>query len=354
MKKTIILDAGHNNASDCGAAAYGTTEASEVIKIRDRLIPLLEKNFEVAIVPDDLDLTESIKWVNEKYKTLDDGLALSIHLNAGGGGNASGAEIFHYPNNEISKNIAETIIQHYCKITNFKNRGAKPDTNAAVDRLAWIRDTNPWSCLIECCFIDNIEDIKKLQNEYDKVAEAIYLGICAVYNIKSTNQEESNATEEQKQKEGKELKFKRNPLDKIFITQRFGERPDVYKQWGMAGHNGVDFRTRFDDSPDGKRKVYAVLDGVVSEAVIKIKDDYGKYVRLTHDDGSTTIYAHLDSLSVVIQQKVDAGYIIGISDNTHLTPAGSTGSHLHFGYRPSNMNWHNGYKGYEDPEFRLV
>lgn len=354
MKKTIILDAGHNNASDCGAAACGTTEASEAIKIRDKLIPLLEKNFEVIVVPDDLDLTKSIKWINEKYKTLDDGLAISIHLNAGGGGNASGAETFYYPNNEISKNIAETIIQHYCKITNFKNRGAKPDTAAAVGKLAWIRDTNPWSCLIECCFIDNIDDVKKLQNEYDKVAEAIYLGICAVYGIKLSDQGKDNIIKEQSQKDGKELKFKHNPLDKIFITQRFGERPDVYKQWSMVGHNGVDFRTRFDDSLDGKRKVYSVLDGVVLEAVMQIKDDYGKYIRLAHDDGSTTLYAHLDSLNVAIHQKVKAGDVIGFSNNTHLTSAGSTGPHLHFGYRPSNMNWHNGYKGYEDPESFLI
>lgn len=354
MNKTIILDAGHNNADDCGAAAHGTTEAVEAIKIRDNLAKLLEQNFEVVVIPDDLNLKKSIEWVNEKYKTLDDGLALSIHLNAGGGGNASGAETFYYPNNEISKNIAETIINHYSKITGFKNRGAKPDTASAVGHLGWIRDTNPWSCLIECCFIDNIDDIRKLQNEYDKVASAIYSGICAVCGIGLSEQKEKNIVKEQSPREEQRIKFQYNPLDKIFVTQKFGERPEVYRQWGMIGHNGVDFRTRFDDSLDGKRNVYAVWDGVVSEVVTIIKDDYGKYVRLSHGDGSTTLYAHLDSLSVINQQEVKAGDFIGISDNTHLTPAGSTGSHLHFGYRPPKMNWHNGYKGYEDLESFLV
>jgi len=180
MKKTIILNAGHNNAADCGAAANETTESAEAIKIRDKLIPLLKQNFEVALVPDELDLRQSIKWVNEQYKKLEDGLAFSIHLNAGGG---TGAEIFYYANNETSQNIAKTIIDEYCEITGFRNRGAKADTTTRHGTLGWIRNVNPWSCLIETCFIDNIEDLKKLQNDYNKIAWAMYSGICAVYNI---------------------------------------------------------------------------------------------------------------------------------------------------------------------------
>lgn len=180
MNKIIILNAGHNNADDCGAAANGTTEAEEAIKIRDKLVLLLKQDFEVATVPDELNLRQSIKWVNNLYKHLDDGLAFSIHLNAGGG---QGAETFYYADNEISQGIAKTIVDRYCEITGFRNRGAKPDTATRHGRLGWIRDTNTWSCLIECCFIDTLEDIKKLQSNYDKVAWAIYVGICAVYKI---------------------------------------------------------------------------------------------------------------------------------------------------------------------------
>ena len=182
MNKTIILNAGHNNAADCGAAANGTTEAAEAIKIRDKLASLLEQNFKVVLVPDELDLRQSIKWVNDQYKKLENGLAFSIHLNAGGG---TGSEIFYYADNEISQNIAKTIIDKYCEITGFRNRGAKADTTTRHKRLGWIRDTNTWSCLIEACFIDNIEDLKKLQNDYDKVAFAMYSGICDVYKIES-------------------------------------------------------------------------------------------------------------------------------------------------------------------------
>ena len=194
MKKTIILNAGHNNAADCGAAANNTTEAAEAIKVRDKLALLLKQNFDVVLVPDELDLKQSIKWVNDQYKKLEDGLAFSIHLNAGGG---TGAEIFYYANNEISQRIAKTIIDKYCDFTGFRNRGAKADTTTRWGKLGWIRDINPWSCLIEVCFIDNIENLRKLRNDYNKVAWAMYSGICAIYSIEPVELvSDSSKTEE--------------------------------------------------------------------------------------------------------------------------------------------------------------
>lgn len=147
------------------------------------------------------------------------------------------------------------------------------------------------------------------------------------------------------------MKFVKNPLDKLVYTQKFGENPEVYSQWGMKGHNGVDFRTMFDDTPKGRREVYAVIRGRVSETVISDKG-YGKYVRLVHSGGSETIYAHLFSLKVKAEQEVKAGDLLGISNNT----GASTGPHLHFGFRPpkKEFNYENGYKGYIDPEPFLI
>lgn len=182
MKKTIILDAGHS-LTDSGAKTNQTTEAKEAIKIRNKLSPLLKQNFEVVEVPDELNLAQSIKWVNARYPNLNDGLALSIHLNAGGG---YGAEIFYWDGDENSRNIAKTIIDKYCWLTRFRNRGAKADTTTRHGKggLGWIRQIKPWSFLIECCFVDSDEDIKKLQEEYEEIAQALYVGICDVYKIK--------------------------------------------------------------------------------------------------------------------------------------------------------------------------
>ena len=144
------------------------------------------------------------------------------------------------------------------------------------------------------------------------------------------------------------FKFGADPLDKMVCTQKFGGWPDFYKKWGMNGHNGVDFRTKFDDSPDGKIPVYAVLDGTVLKAVnVDGASGYGKYIKLTHEGGSETVYAHLDSLKVLKGQSIKAGEQIGITDDTGT----GTGAHLHFGFRPDKTKFdhNNGFKGSIDP-----
>ena len=55
------------------------------------------------------------------------------------------------------------------------------------------------------------------------------------------------------------------PIDKVFITQGFGGNPDMYAKYGMEGHNGIDFRTRFVDSPLAHRYVTPAKEGVVIE-----------------------------------------------------------------------------------------
>lgn len=179
MLKRIILNAGHS-ISDPGAVYNDTTESMEARKIRDYLATLLKDNFEVLVVPDNLNLEESIKWTNERAKSIDDGLAFSIHLNAGGG---QGAETYFYKGYKTSKDIATKMIKKYCAVTGYKNRGAKADSTTRHKRLGWIRDTNCWSTLIEACFVDNIVDVEYLHKNLDKVGQGMYEGICEIYGI---------------------------------------------------------------------------------------------------------------------------------------------------------------------------
>lgn len=136
------------------------------------------------------------------------------------------------------------------------------------------------------------------------------------------------------------------PLDDLYCTQRFGERPAYYALHGSPkGHNGMDFRTRkATNVNDWKRSVYSVLDGTVSEATENQWN--GKYVRITHDNGYESVYLHLSSIEVTKNQKVVASAKIALSGNS----GGSTEApHLHFGYRLTNYDKDNGYMGYIDP-----
>ncbi len=109
------------------------------------------------------------------------------------------------------------------------------------------------------------------------------------------------------------------PTDYAVITQPFGAHPEIYSQWGLPGHEGIDFR-----APTGTN-VYAAADGVVYRVEPQPVGAYGRQVRLRHRAGYRTVYAHLDETLVADGDFVKAGQIIGKADNT----GNSYGSHLH-------------------------
>lgn len=127
------------------------------------------------------------------------------------------------------------------------------------------------------------------------------------------------------------------------VTQRFGERPDYYRQFSvdgvpLRGHNGVDFGT-----PEGT-VIVAVADGRVAE-VAHDPTGYGVYVKLDHPWGQS-LYAHLQhNPPVEVGQQVIAGQRIGYSGNT----GNSTGAHLHIGLRVAPFNRADGWGGFTDP-----
>lgn len=138
-----------------------------------------------------------------------------------------------------------------------------------------------------------------------------------------------------------------SPLDKIYITQGFGGNKSVYARFGLAGHNGIDYRVKFIDSPLGKRYCSSAADGVIEV----VRDDgakgYGLHIRIRHADGSMTIYGHLSKSYVGQGAKIKAQEIIGLTGNSGF----SSGAHLHFEYRPAGWekNTANGYAGAVDP-----
>jgi len=180
LKKVIYLNPGHFN-QDPGASGNGLIERDETIKIAELLVPKLREYFEVHICSNDKNLQASVKWVNSLAKSLNSGLALSLHLNSMGG---TGAECFYYDWSIKGRSMAKKLIAKYCEITGIKTRGAKPDRQSVNKYLWWVKKTNPWALLLEMCFIDNKADTDYFRNNREQVAEGIYRGVLAIYNIK--------------------------------------------------------------------------------------------------------------------------------------------------------------------------
>ncbi|MEK7194822.1 MAG: M23 family metallopeptidase [Patescibacteria group bacterium] len=92
--------------------------------------------------------------------------------------------------------------------------------------------------------------------------------------------------------------------------------------WGkIHGRNGVDIANSCGTA------IYAASDGVVTTA-----DDtgynggFGKYIKISHSNGTETVYAHASKLKVAAGENVSKGQAIALMGTT----GRSTGCHLHF------------------------
>lgn len=97
-------------------------------------------------------------------------------------------------------------------------------------------------------------------------------------------------------------------------TSGFGPR------WGRM-HNGTDFA-----GPIGT-PIYATADGVVTHA--GWSSGYGRLIKIQHEFGIETRYAHLNAMDVQVGQRVSRGERIGAMGNS----GRSTGPHLHYEVR---------------------
>jgi len=117
------------------------------------------------------------------------------------------------------------------------------------------------------------------------------------------------------------------PLANIIITQYFGNTPFASANaqvYGGRGHNGIDL------GASTGTKVKAALSGTVTATGNTDLQagcySYGKWVLIKHNNGLSTLYAHLSVISVNPGESVKTGDVIGFSGNTGY----STGPHLHF------------------------
>jgi len=98
----------------------------------------------------------------------------------------------------------------------------------------------------------------------------------------------------------------------------------VLSEFGARGgrtHTGVDLKLE-KESP-----VRCAFDGMVRMA--KVYGNYGKTVVVRHDNGLETLYSHLNSIAVKLNQRVKAGDRIGGGGKT----GNATTEHLHFEIR---------------------
>ena len=122
-------------------------------------------------------------------------------------------------------------------------------------------------------------------------------------------------------REGKNVKksILKTPLDGARISSSFGMRKHPISGFNKM-HKGVDFA-----APIGT-PIYAGGNGIIE--YLGRNGGYGKYIRIRHNNGYKTAYAHLSNYKKGISKgvRVNQGEVIGYVGST----GNSTGPHLHY------------------------
>ena len=181
----IFINAGHFSGrntppyEDSGHVEIfidGTTIQENVIvrAIRDELKLLLTK-YEVLYVPDELNLKDSIAWVNQTA-TLQD-FAIDIHLNAHSNRQVSGTEAFYWKDPKYAKVLSRSVSD----VLWIKNRGAISDTQSYLGSLGWLRFLKCPSVVLECYYLSNIGD--RAKGSVQRAAQGIKNGIDELFQL---------------------------------------------------------------------------------------------------------------------------------------------------------------------------
>ena len=168
-ERKIFLCAGHNR-SDSGAIEGDLVEANLTIELRN-LISAKIKNFTVLTDDDNLNLSQTVSWIESLCKPND--IILDLHFNDSDSSKATGCETFvpmRYSDDEY--NLAANLNMATSKILDIPNRGVKTEDQSPRKRLAMMRPDGI-NVLLEVSFLSNESDMEKYQERKIALADSI-------------------------------------------------------------------------------------------------------------------------------------------------------------------------------------
>jgi N-acetylmuramoyl-L-alanine amidase len=191
QQKTIILDPGHGGEDPGKVSGYSNLKEKEInLIIANKVKELLvQDNFNVITTreEDKLQYTEGTTNIYDKRKQdltrrkkiMDESgasIVVSIHMNAFPETQYYGAQTFYPPNSDESLKLANSL-QNSLKETVDQTNKREPQKK--IDPIVILKDLKTPTTIVECGFLSNAEEEKKLgTDEYQtKLAKAIAVGI---------------------------------------------------------------------------------------------------------------------------------------------------------------------------------
>ena len=174
----INIHAGHNPDGKAACGAIGiireSTEARNVKNEVIRQLKALGHTVYDCTVENGTSAGNVLYNIVKKCNSHDADLDVSIHFNAGakdaaGNGQTTGVEAYVFSSNSKAKAFAEKIVNAIASL-GFKNRGVKIN-----QKLYFLRKTKAAALLLECCFVDDKDDVALY--DYKSMADAIVYAI---------------------------------------------------------------------------------------------------------------------------------------------------------------------------------
>lgn len=169
----IVIDAGHGMPDGGAVGVNGSVEADLNLDIAKKLSEVLrEMGFDTVMTRSDKmgiqgqggdgwSKTEDMRQRKAVIRQSNPDLVLSIHMNHFTSEKVSGLRLFYAENHKEIKPLAENIQKKISELT-----GAKVTAVRAADKSLFLMKAPPApTVLIECGFISNAEEEKKLSDE---------------------------------------------------------------------------------------------------------------------------------------------------------------------------------------------
>lgn len=193
--KTIIIDPGHGGFDGGTSAADGTVEKDLNLQIALKLNEILNSmgirtvmtRTEDTGTNDDSAQTirqKKVSDIKNRLKIIEqtpDAVFVSIHQNHFGQSKYSGAQVFYSKNNPHSKTLAENIRFRFVTVLQPDNTREIKQSSSEIYLL---HHSAVPSVMVECGFLSNTEETKKLKDEdyQRRLAFTVAMGIVDYLN----------------------------------------------------------------------------------------------------------------------------------------------------------------------------
>ena len=184
--KRIVLDPGHGDTDSGAVSLDGLRESDLVLSIAHRVRAILEPYVYIFMTRDD-DTFVSLNYRSNYANQLGDIAAfISIHCNSATNTNATGWEIFTSVGDTGADPLARSIANRYA--ARFPELPARGDAGLREANFSVLQKTSMPACLVECCFLSNVEEAHWVSHEetQQQMAEAIADGIIDHLELQAT------------------------------------------------------------------------------------------------------------------------------------------------------------------------